>query len=193
MANAAYGLQFSRTLHGGQPLCKRFYVPSTDSTPLFRGDVVTLTTTTGVLDPKNEVPTITRAATGQILLGVIEDFYPDSSAILTGSSRAASTARYVSVNIDPDSCYYAQQDDVGGTMTAALIASFSNANIIVATGSVYTGLSGTLIDSSTATASAADVKVIGIREDSVNAGGVATCELEVMILAPAIKSTDSQS
>lgn len=191
MANAAYGLQFSRTLHGGQPLTKRFYIPSTNATALAIGDVVEIVNTTGAMDPKGEVPQITQGVSGHVLLGVVEGFAPDSSALVTGSSRAASTNRYVDVNIDPDSCYYAQQDDVGGTMTAATIGAFTNANLIVTTPT--NGISGTLVDSSTVTASAADVKVIGVRADGVNAGGVATCELEVMILAPAIKATDSQT
>lgn len=191
MANAAYGLQFSRTLHGGQPLVKRFYIPSTNAVDLAPGDVVELVNTTGAMDPKNEVPTITQGVSGHILLGVVEGFAPDSSALITGNYRKASTNRYVDVNIDPDSCYFAQQDDVGATLTAAQIGAMNNANLIITTPT--NGISGTLVDSSTFTASAADVKIVGIRQDGVNAGGTAACEVEVMILAPAIKSTDSQS
>ncbi len=193
MANQGYGLEFSRTLHGGKPVCKKFYIPSTDGTAVFKGDVVEIVNTTGAMDPLGEVPVCTIGVSGHILLGVVEGFEPDSSALVTGAHRAASTNRYVNVNIDPDSCYYAQQDDVGGTMTAASIGALTNANIIVAAGSTATEVSGTMVDSSTVTASAADLKVIGVRADKVNAGGVATCELEVMILAPAIKATDSQT
>lgn len=193
MANAAYGLQFSRTLHGGQPLTKTFYIPSTNSTALFVGDVVELVNTTGVMDPKGAVPQITQGVTGHILLGVVEGFAVDSSQIVTGNYRPASTNRYVQVNIDPDSCYYAMQDDVAGAMAQATIGALTNCALIIGTGSTVTGLSGTMVDSSQVTASAADVKVIGIREDTVNVGAAAACELEVMILAPAIKATDSQS
>ncbi len=174
MANAAYGLQFSRTLHGGAPVTKRFYVPSTDSTALFKGDVVELTST-GAMDPKGKVQTIVRATTGHVLLGVIAGFAADSSAILTGNYRAASTNRYVEVIV----------------LSQADIGEMKNCALIVATGSTATGLSGTMVDSSEETASAADVKVIGIRDDEVNVGAGTATELEVMILAPAIKATDS--
>lgn len=192
MANAAYGLEFSRTLHGSQPLTKRFYVPSTDSTALFKGDVVEIVAT-GALDPLGEVPVIKRGVSGEILLGVISGFEVDSSALLTGNYRAASTNRYVNVIVDPDACFFAMQDDVGAAVTQAQIGSLSNVNLIVATGSTVTGLSGTMVDSSTTTASAADLKIIGIRQDKVNVGAAAACDLEVMILAPALKATDSQS
>lgn len=189
-----FGLQLVRTLHGNAPLQKEFYVPSTDSTALFVGDVVKLVATTGAMDPLNEVPAITRAATGEILLGVVTGFRTDDSLVYTGNSRAASTNRYVQVCIDPDAVYQAQEDAVGGSVTAALVGAMANVNMVVAAGSTATGLSGTMVDSSTTTASAADLKIVGVKQDAQNqaaqSGGAV---LEVMILAPAIKSTDSQS
>ncbi len=190
-----FGLIFSHTLSGRAPVTRRYYVPSTDSTALLKGDIVTLVTTTGAMDPKAEVPAVTRAATGNILLGVISGFAPDSSALLTGNYRAASTNRYIDVCVDPEAVYVAQEDAVGGSITAALIGAMTNVNIIVASGSTVTGLSGTMIDSSTTTASAADLKVVGVPADGGNNAGALSggAVLEVMILAPAIKATDSQS
>jgi hypothetical protein len=83
------------------------------------------------------------------------------------------------------------QDDVGAAVTQAQIGALLNANLIVADGSTATGCSGTMVDSSTTTSSAADVKIIGIKADGVNVGAGVACELEVMILSPAIKATDS--
>lgn len=189
------GLQFSRTLSGRPPVTRRYYVPSTDSTALFKGDVVKLVATTGVMDPKGEVPQITRAATGEILLGVIQGFREDSSALVTGNYRAASTNRYVDVIVDPEAIYQAQEDAVGGSITQALIGAMTNCALIVASGSTVTGLSGTMIDSSQTTASASDVKIVGVVGDGGNNVGALSggAVLECMILAPAIKSTDSQS
>lgn len=191
-----FGLRFSHTLHGNGPVMKRFYVPATDATALFKGDVVTLVTTTGTMDSRNEIATVTRAATGNILLGVIDGFQPSGAAITTGNYRAASTERYVNVIIDPDAVYHCQEDALGTPITAAMVGSMFNFNLIVATGDTATGLSGTMINSdSGASASAADVKVIGIPvnggDNYVTKSGGAV--YECMILAPAIKATDSQS
>lgn len=191
MANPAYGLQFSRTLHGGQPVVRRYYIPSTESTALAMGDVVEITNTTGALDPKKQVPTIAPFVSGHIPLGVVEGFGVDSSALVTGNYRAASTNRYVEVNVDPDSCYYAMQDDVGGTLSAANIGAMCNINLIVTTPT--NGVSGTMVDSSTPTASAADVKVVGVKADGVSVGGSVLAELEVMLNGAAFRATDSQS
>lgn len=190
-----FGLQFSRTLHGGNPEVRRFYVPSTDSTALFRGDVVKLVDTTGAMDPKSEVAVVTRCATGEIPLGVVVGFEPDSSALLTGNYRAASTNRYVNVCVDPDAVYIAQEDAVGGAITAALIGAMTNVDFIVASGSTATACSGTMIDSNTTAATAQDLKVVGVPANggenygALSAGAV----LEVMLLGMAIRATDSQN
>lgn len=190
-----FGLRFKRTLHGGAPVCAKFYVPATDSTALYEGDIVTLVATTGAMDPKNEVASVQRAATGNVLLGVIKGFQPDGSLPLTGNYRAASTARYINVIIDPDAVYEVQEDADGGAVSAALVGAMANADIIVAAGSSVTGLSGTMLNSDTAAATAEDLKIVGV---PANGGDNAAAKsggaiLEVMILAPAIKSTDSQS
>jgi len=194
MSNTGYGLIFSRTLHGGQPLSKRFYIPSTNATALFKGDAVMLTTSAGTMDPLGEVPTITQFVSGDVLLGVVDGFEVDSSQILTGNYRPASTNRYVNVIVDPDACYYALEDAVGGAATQAQIGAMNNFNLNIAAGSTYTGYSGHMIQSSSATTSAADVKVIGIRADGVETGAQTNgCDLEVMILSPAMKATASHS
>lgn len=196
MAAVGFGLSFKRTLHGGAPLCERFYVPSTDSAELREGDVVTLATTTGAMDPLSEVAVVTRAATGNILLGVIKSIEPDASLPITGNVRLASTNRYVNVNIDPDSVYEAQEDGLGTAITAAGVGAMFNYNLNVAAGGTGTGVSGTMINSdSGASASAADVKVLRCPanggDNYVGKSGGAI--FEVLILAPAIKATDSES
>ncbi len=190
-----FGLRFSRTLSGRPPVTKRFHVTASDGTALFKGDVVTLVTTTGTMDTAGEYQDVVRAATGNILLGVIDGFKPDGSLPLSGNYRAASTERYVDVIIDPDAVYQIQEDGLGTAVTAAGVGAMFNYNIIVATGSTATGLSGTMLNSdSGASASAADLKVIGVCPDGgSNYVGGGTAVLEVMILAPAIKATDSES
>lgn len=189
-----FGLRLIGRAGGGSPRCREYYVPAGDSTALLQGDVVKLTASAGTLDPLNEVQGITRAATGDKLLGVVLGFRPDPSLPYTGQIRAASTARYVTVCDDPDAIYEVQEDAVGGAVTAAQVGAMFNANIIVASGSTVTGLSGTMLDSSTATQSAADLKIVGVRRDLSNAAAqTAGAILHAMILAPAIKATASEA
>ncbi len=190
-----FGLRFVRTLHGNSPIIEPFSVPASYGTALFIGDPVRLISTTGTMDAEAELPNIAAAATGEIILGVVAGFEPNGSIPLTGNYNPASTLRKVLVNIDPDSVYEVQEDAAGGAVSAALVGAFSNCAFIVAAGSTVTGMSGVMLDSSQTTASAADLKIVGVQRDGGNnfaakSGGAI---LEVMILAPAIKATDSQS
>lgn len=188
-----FGLQFVRTLHGNSPIMGAYAVLSSYGTALYKGDVVRLASTPA-MDSTVELPAIERAATGNVILGVIEGFLPDGVNLLK-QYNPASTARVALVNIDPDSVYAVQEDAVGGSVSAADIGDNKNANIIVAAGSTVTGLSGTMLDSSTVTASAADLKIVGVQRDGGNNYGAKSggAVLEAMILAPALKSTDSNS
>lgn len=189
-----YGLQFVRTLHGNPPIIEPYNCLATYGTAMYVGDPVKLVSTTGTFDAVSQLPNIECAATGTIILGVVAGFEPDGVAHTTGNYRAASTARTVLVNIDPDSVYSIQEDAVGGAVTAALIAAGTNCAYIVAAGSAVTGKSGVMLDSSETAATAKDLKVVGVvRKPGNVAAQAAGAELEVMILAPALKATDSQS
>ncbi len=187
------GLRPVGRIGGGTPQVRTYYIPSTNSTALFEGDVVELVNTTGVMDPKGEVQQISQFVTGHIPLGVVVGFEVDASDPYK-THRAASTNRYVKVCDDPKAIYEAQEDAVGGAVTQALIGAMTNCALIVAAGSTATGLSGTMVDSSTTTASAADVKIIGVRRDGVNAGAQSGGALLLVRLnGAAIDATDSQS
>lgn len=186
-----FGLRFSRTLHGNAPISMRCYVPASDGTILAKGDVVKLT---GAMDdPNNIAPSIARAATGDKLLGVVAGFQVDGSLPLKSNYRAASTARYVDVLIDPDAVYQVQEDAVGGAVTAAHVAAMYNAALVVSDASAVTGEATSMLDSSTAVNTATDLKIVGVASDGGNnvAGATNGAILEVMILAPSIKATAS--
>ncbi len=191
-----FGLRLVGRLGGGTPSIRRYYVPSTDSTALYQGDVVKVVDTTGAMDAAGEYITVTRAATGNPLLGVVIGFKYDPALPYIGKYRAASTARYVDVCDDPEAIYEIQEDAVGAPVTAALIGSLSNADIIVASGSTVTGLSGTMLDSDTAGAGAEDLKIIGVRQDGVNAAAAsagAILLVKVLSANHALIKTDSQA
>jgi hypothetical protein len=172
-----------------------FAVLSSYGTALFKGDPVRLASTPA-MDATSELPAIEAAATGNVILGVIEGFLPGGAAtVLTGNYNPASTARVALVNIDPDSVYAVQEDAVGGSVSAANVGDMKNADIIVAAGSTVTGLSGVMLDSNTVAATGEDLKIVGVlRNGGANyaalSGGAI---LEVMILSPAMKATDSNS
>lgn len=196
MANTGFGLRLVGRLGGGEPRIREYYVPVGDATALYVGDVVKLTASAGTMDPNNEVPGITRAATGDKLLGVIIDFKPSASLPYTGQYRAASTARYVLVCDDQDAVYEAQEDAVSNSVTAAHIGDFYNIPLNVQAGSTVTGLSGTMLTSASATTSASDCKIVGVRRDPTNpalVGSTSGAILLVKIETNAINTTQSES
>ena len=194
-----FGLRLVGRVGGGAARIREYFVPSTDSTALFEGDVVKLPDTTGAMDADGRKTVITRAVAGDATkVGVVVGFRPDGTLPLTGQYRAASTARYVQVCDDPNAIYEVQEDAVGGSVTAALIGAMSNADIIVASGSTTTGFSGTMLDSNTAGASAADLKILGVSQTITTPANVAALSggavLLVRILSAesSLIATDSQ-
>lgn len=189
MATTGNGLTPLRKIDGGQLRINRYAVLASDGTALYRGDVVKLAN--GV-DTVSQLNTITKAASGNVLLGVVVGFLPDPTDPLKGTRRAASTYRIVYVCDDPDAVYALQEDAVSGAVAAASIGAMDNANLNVVAGSDNTMMSGTMLQSSSVTTSAADVKIIGVLTVPNNlAAQTAGAILEVMILAPAIKATNS--
>lgn len=151
---------------GGKPYdgaANKYYVPASDSTALFLGDPVKLA---GSADATGRYATVTRAAAGDPILGVVvgvADPLVDSPIY-----RAASTATYVLVADDPDLVFLIQEDGDGGTLAATSVG--LNANVVAGTGSTYTGRSGFLLDSSSAnTTNTLDFQIIGLApmEDNV--------------------------
>lgn len=194
MANVGFGLQLVRTLHGsaGTALTMLTYIPSTNATALASGDPVMLLTTANLLDGVENCPYITQAISGDVILGVVLGFEPDGSHLLTSNYRAASVGRYVSVCIDPDAIYQIQEDGVSSTVTAAQIAAMYNIPLTMAVPNAQ-GQSTVMATSASATQSASDLKIVGVRNDYTQvAGSTAGVVLEVMILSPAIKATSSQ-
>lgn len=186
-----FGLVPVRKINGGQIRLKTYFVPATDATALFVGDVVELV---NAMDTPGEVQVVKRlAADTNLPVGVVVGFLPDPS-LPYSVSRPASTARYVLVCDDPDIVLQGQEDAVGGAVSAAAIGEMQNVEIITAAGSAVTGLSGTMIDSSTASTAAANFKLIGVKRDKSNAAAQATgAVLEVIFLKHALRTTDSRS
>jgi len=169
MANAtgAFGLRPVRHLNGspyngGTQKC---YISSVYAVALFVGDPVLLTPTLTEKDPTGRYPTINKAANG-IVRGVIVSFDPLQSD-LTKVYNPASTTRYANVCMDPYVIYQIRDDGAG---TPGVVYPGQNAEMTHGSGSTTTGLSGTILDTSTPTTTVTfPLHIIGLAEQEDNA------------------------
>lgn len=143
-----------------------YYVPSTDGTAMAVGDAVKLA---GSADADG-IPTITRATAGDIPVGIVIGFVPQSGYEDLPNYRAASVARYVLVADDPDVFFVIQEDSVGGALAATSVG--LNADMVFAAPSSVTGLSNVELDSSSAdTTNTLDLQIVRLYNVADNAIG----------------------
>jgi hypothetical protein len=151
---------YASSPHNGQ--VQRFFIPASDSTNTFVGDAVK---SAGGADADG-VATVAQAAATNPILGVIVGIEPlpftsNTSDNLRNVYRAASTATYVLVNVDPMTEYEIQDDSVGGDLAAVNVG--QNADIVVGTGNTTTGKSAMELDASSATTTATlQLKITGL-------------------------------
>lgn len=154
-ANVAYGGKPIRHLNGSpyNGAANLYYIPASDSSNYFIGDFVK---STGTSDATTGVATVIIAAAGDVLRGVVVGFVPnpDTPQLMY---RPASTYMGVWVMDDPDVIISIQ-----ASAAYAITNVGENANIVVGAGSIYTGVSGTQLDSTSyATTSTLQLKVLG--------------------------------
>jgi hypothetical protein len=157
-ANTPFGLKPVKDAGSGYETggLSMYYVPATDGTALYIGDPVVKA---GSSDGAGN-PSVTIAAAGGPITGVVMGFVPDGTTDQAGY-RAASTAAYVLVCDNPDEAFIIQEDGVGGQLAAADVG--LNASIIVAAGNAYSKRSGVMLDSSTkATTAGLELKILGL-------------------------------
>lgn len=149
-----------------------YYVPSTDSAPLGKYDLVSLA---GSSDTLAEYPTVTRAAAAGVLLGSVvgfgltanEAFYPTNLSL---KYKPASTAMYVWVVDDPLVIYEMQEDNAGNNMDADMVG-LSTDIAAVASCNTTTGLSTMELDSSDTATALGQMRILGISKRPGNALG----------------------
>lgn len=147
-----------------------------ESNNIFIGDPLV---PTGVTDGFG-VPMVTLAtagATHTVLGGFVgQTNGPQGSQVTLLQSdplyRVASTLSYGLVCDDPNQVYIIQEDSDGGAIAAAN-AGYSNANLVSGSGSTATGLSGWMLDSSTASSGNAtyQLRILGLARGPDNAIG----------------------
>ena len=150
MANATspFGLRPVRYISGApyNGATVKCYISSAYAVALFVGDPVLLTPTSAEKDPTAKCPTINKAANG-VVRGVIVSFEPLASD-LTKVYNPASTARYANVCMDSDVVYQVRDDGLGAP---AATWPGKNAEMTHGSGSTTSGLSGTILDTTTPT------------------------------------------
>lgn len=188
-----FGLLPVRKINGAEVQTNLYTVPATDSTALYVGDVVGLVNT---MDATGQLKTVKKmAADTDVPVGVVVGFLPDPDDLYTPNYRKASTARTVIVCDDLiNTVFQAQEDAVGGAVAAATIGEMQNISIVYAAGSAYTGMSGTMLDSSAIATTALNFKLIGVARLQNNAAAQAGgAILEVIGLVSAFNQADSRS
>jgi hypothetical protein len=138
-----------------------------DGTLLGIGDFVKLAGTSQLIGDVT-YPDVTRAATGDVVVGVVTSVVPatrDSTVY-----RAASTATIVNVADDPQLLFEIQESAGGTALTANDIG--LNADFVVASASTTTGLSATTLNNATeATTNTLDLKIVGLANKPNNEVG----------------------
>lgn len=168
MANTSRPNGFKPVKHqNGSPFngqANLYYIPSTDATAVYIGDAVKLA---GSADPAyGNAPTVTLAAAGNAIVGIVVGFLPDPTNLnVGGTGRAASTNRYVWVADATDLVFEVETSN--GTPGIADIG--LNADLAVGTPSATFARSGATLDMGTKNTTAALVfKIRGFvpREDN---------------------------
>ena len=142
-----------------------YFVPSTDNTAIYVGDLVKLA---GDARSPTGVPTVTRAGAPDAVIGVVVGILftgvgdvsnvPSVTALDLPVYRAASTNGYVMVADSPDLIFEAQTS--GATFATADVG--LNASPAVTAGSSTTGTSAETVDLSTkATTATLPLKIVG--------------------------------
>lgn len=159
-ANAPFGLRPARGVNsqhvsGGPRLYSH---ASGDGTALFIGDPVKLAGTAQTINGVT-TPDVVRAATGDVIVGVVVGINPTSRDTL--GYGVASTAYTLFVDDDPNTLFEIQDVNSGTALTVNDVG--LNANFVVAAGSTYTNQSGTTLDNTTeASTNTLDLKLVDV-------------------------------
>lgn len=182
---AAYGFRPARHLKGGTIRAWENTIASGYNTAIYAGDLVTLAAD----------GTITRASAGSVPYGVF-----DGVLYTTGTNEVVFSyywpASTVASNIkafvynDPSIVFRCYDDADSDFLTAADVG--TSADIVVGTANTAYGFSGMMLDTSNASATAGQLKILGKVDTPGNDWGTANgdqVEIEVIINESFIEAT----
>jgi hypothetical protein len=152
-----------------------YCVPASYGSAIYVGDPVI---PVGTADA-NGIPIVQLATAGSTnyLLGPMVSIAPggDPQVAITRDMpvyHPASTLQYILVAHNPNALFEIMEDSVGGALTSSAV--WQNANLVAGAGSIYTGYSGWMLQSSSAAAPAAteQVKILRLLQEADNVIGV---------------------
>lgn len=134
-----------------------FSTAAADGTAIFIGDPVKLSGTSQTVNGAVYAD-VDQAATGNVMVGVVVGVIADTRD--SPIYRAASTVRLLVVETNPNTLFEIQEVSGGTALTADAIG--LNANFVVGTGSIVTGMSGVELNNATeATTNTLDLQIVG--------------------------------
>lgn len=158
-----------------------YYVPSTDNVALFKGDAVK---SAGAADATGKYPTVTQAAAGNVIRGVVVGFGDNPNTMTHPDTpnrdyRPAAIAMYVFVVDDPFVIFEVQEDSDANSITAAMVG--MSIDIVVGSGSTATGKSAMELDSSDSATALGQCKILrAVNREDNELGNY--CKWEVTII-----------
>lgn len=145
-----------------------YYVPASDGTALFKGDLVKLA---GSADATGKFPSVAQAAATNAVCGAVVGFGDNPYTMIHPDNpnrdyRPADTEMYVFVVDDPFVVFEVQEDSTGNSITAAMVGLATD--IVVGSGSTSTGKSAMELDSSDTATAAGQCRIMRLvnREDN---------------------------
>lgn len=185
MANlvAPSGFRPKKTLSGGdwKGLVRTYYIPSSDGTATFVGDVVKFNGASGAAGlslngfDMEGVPQVIVVASGTVttdIAGVVVGFAPDPDALMR-KHRTASTNRVVRVCPIHNVIFDVQEDALVTPVAAASVG--LNAGFTLTAGNALTGVSAFALDSdSVNTTATLPIRILGLSKcvgNAFNTGG----------------------
>jgi len=159
-----------------------YYVPVGNATAIFKGDAVK---SDGTGDATGKFPSITQAAAGDLIRGVVIGFGDNPYTMIHPDTPMrdycpATTAMYAFVVDDPFVIFEVQEDSVGAALAVTAIG--LSTNVVVGSGSTATGKSAMELDSSdTGTDGTGQCKILRVVDREDNALGN-QCKWEVLIV-----------
>jgi hypothetical protein len=179
MANktGAFGLRPVRYRNGTpyNGACEKVYISASDTTALFVGDPVVYEATLARKDATAKYLTVEKAA-NVVLAGVIVGFEPDPTN-LELKHRLASTERWAYIALGGELVYEIR----GDTTAPTAVFPGQNAEMTHGSGSTVTGLSGTILDTTTpATTQTFPLHILGIKDVADNEL-LGSCVYEVIL------------
>lgn len=168
---------------------RRYLINSDVDVPVGIGDPVK---SAGSADASTGLPTVTRAAAGDALRGVVVGFdQVDGVAIastnLNRIHRPASVAMYAMVCDDPDTLFEIQEDD---SATFAVTMVGENADLAtVGDCNTTTGISTVELSTTSHTTDAAQLRIIGVPRLGIDNAVSAHAKLTVLINEHELKAT----